>query len=263
MAHYKRITKRKEKKKELLLDPTSQIQDWFSENAGKLLMAAGGVFLAGAVAYGVVYYKKVSLADAQERLYKITQAASETFSADTDRSIAALGELIENGGPALVISQARLKLAALYMGKKEYDKAAEQYRLAVNEAGSGSLYQELSMAGEGSALAMAGRESEAERKFAKLADSARFYPRAEALLSMAYVSASKGKTREAIETLNLLKAERASFLTAEQIDGIIRRVERGDLVKALDNLKDAPSEPADGQPAGGGRIGKKSVHQAK
>jgi len=252
MGHYKRIVRKKEKKKELLVDPTSQIQDWFAENAGKLMLAGAGVFLAGVISYGVVYYQKVSISDAQAALYE---------AGGGDESISKLNALIQSGGPAKVIDQARLKLAALYVEEKKYDEAVEKYREVASSTQTGELFNELALGGEASALSLTGKEDEAKAIFSQLAESAESYPRAEALLSMAYASTAAGDNDKAVEALKRLQSESSYILPSEQIDSAIKRIERGDLEKTIAQLKKASASEPD--PSGSALIGEKSVHQSK
>lgn len=252
MAHYNRIVRKKEKKKELLSDPTTQIQHWLAENSGRLMLAAAAVFLVGAISYGVVYYQKVDISDAQQALYDATGA---------DKSISELSDLIQRGGPNDVVNQARLKLASLLVEDKQYDKAIENYRQAANSTGDGELLNELSLAGEASALSLAGKENEAATIFSKLADSAKLYPRHEALLSMAYASAAAGDKNRAVEALKRLQSESTHLLSSRQINSAINRIERGDLGNAIASLKEAPVKEPD--QAGSSLIGKKSVHESK
>ncbi|VAX24902.1 hypothetical protein MNBD_NITROSPINAE03-835 [hydrothermal vent metagenome] len=252
MGHYKRIVRKKEKKKELLIDPTSQIQDWLAENSGRLMLTAAGVFLAGVIAYGVVYYQKVRRSDAQIALYEAGSG---------DKSISELNAFIENKGPVKVINQARLILAALYVEEKKYDEAITKYRQTADATKTGELINEISLAGEASALSLSGKEDEAVDVFSKLAESEGSYPSNEALLSMAYASASAGGKDRAVETLKRLQSESSYALPSEQIEATIKRIERGDLEKAMAGLeKVSASEPV---PSGPERIGEENIHQSK
>lgn len=250
MAHYNRIARKKEIKRELLGDPTTQIQDWLTENSGRLLLAAAGIFLVGVISFGVVYYQKVGISDAQQALYEAEGG---------DKPISRLNAFIQQGGPDIVVSQARLKLSSLLVEEKQYDMAAESYKHAADATKAGDLLHELSLAGEASALALAGKEGEAVDIFSKLADSAQYYPRHEALLSMAYASAASGDKGRAVEALKRLKSEFSDIVQSEQIDSAIRRIERGDLGKAIAGLKTASASRPDR--SGSERIDEKSVHQ--
>lgn len=229
-----------------MLDPTSQVQEWFEENSGRLMIAAAAIFLAGALAYGVLYYKKTSLANAQNRLFTAIGPALtlEPTPSVRKEAIEDLNGMIEAGGPSKVIGQARIQLAALYDDAKEYEMATEQYRLAAGGFEPDSILREISVAGEASSLTRAKRASEAGPKLAKLADSAKFYPRAEALLNHAYILASENKTQQAVEVLKRLQSKSPSYLPPEMLNGIMRRIEQGELYRAMSQLDRLSAEPA-------------------
>ncbi|HEB72766.1 MAG TPA: hypothetical protein ENI77_09120 [Nitrospirae bacterium] len=252
MGHYKRIVRKKERKKELLIDPTSQIQDWLAENSGRLMLTAAGVFLAGVIAYGVVYYQKVSLSDAQMALYEAGRGGNP---------ISELDALVQSGGPVKVINQARLRLAALYVEEKKYDEAITKYRQTASATQPGELINDLALVGEASALSLSGKEDESANVFSKLAESTGSYPGNEALLSMAYASVVAGGKERAVKALKRLQSESSYALPSEQIEATIKRIERGDLEKAVAGLaKVSASEPV---PSGPARIGEENIHQSK
>jgi len=256
MAHYKRISKRKDKSPALIEGGADELQDWLGENVNRVLLAVGVVALAAAAVYGASYYRQVSFEDGQRRLYnaaRLTPATGATV-AQSAEAVAALEELIRAGGPEPVVAQARLELASLRIRAKNYERALEQYR-QVASSPAGGLYRELGMAGEATALMMAGKEAEAEPKFAALADGAKLYPRGEALVKLAYTQAAQGKNAQAVAALEKLKADHAQYLPERTVDAIIARIESGDLKKAVDSLKTASAQapkiktPASDQPS--------------
>jgi len=263
MAHYKRITRKREKNAGLVIEEPARLQEWVSENVQTIMIGLAGLVIAAIVVYGISYYQKARLVAANARLYeavRIVPMAGATTS-QSDQAIQALESIISSGGPETVINQARLELASLYMRSKDYVNAERQYAQTATQTESGTLYNELARAGQASSMIMSGREAEAEPILNELAYSALIYPRAEALMKLAFVQAALGKTSEAVSSLNRVKSEYDGFFPASYIEGSIRRIESGDTIKVASKLKSLAAEPDKiAKPAGQGKLGRDTVH---
>ncbi len=263
MAHYKRIVKKREKTAGLVIEEPARLQEWVSENIQAITIGLAGLVIAAIVVYGIGYYQKVRLVSAHTRLYEAVRVVpmAGATTAQSDQAIQELETLISSGGPDTVINQARLELAALYMRSKDYVNAERQYAQTAAQTEYGTLYNELARAGQASSMIMSGREAEAEPILNELAYSASIYPRAEALMKLAFVQAALGKKSEAVSSLNRVKSEYEGFYPASYIEGSIRRVESGDTVKVVSKLKKLAAEPDKiVKPAGQGKLGRETVH---
>ncbi len=267
MTSYKRITRKKETKQQLLESPSDKIRGWVDENSQNILFAIGGLLVAGLIAYGVVYYQQVTFADAQARLYEaVAQAPAENVNTVQARDTQlALEDVINAGGSDSVVIQARLNLASLHMRQKDYKSAIEQYNLAEGEADKGSIFKELAITGKAYAMTLAGRTDEAVTQFTQIAKTANLYPKADALMALVYTRIQSGDRAAAIETINEIAEDYPDYMTELQAERIIKRIESGALRDALEKHKNtpetAPAEPDGKTTPDPGRIDVGNVHQ--
>lgn len=241
MAHYKRITKRKETKHDLLEDPTDRLQEWFEENYRTIFIAVGSVLLAMFAYYGAGYYKTAKFERAQARLYEAQAAArQDAVTQGQAQQAVALLEDAAAGAPAEVRAQAMLDEASLLMRMGRFDEAAARYAAVAGETEPGSLYNELASAGGASALVRGGREKEAVKNLENLASGAIYYPREEARLTLAYVYAVTESADKAVKALEELKTSgESAYYSSEYLDGVMAAVKSGDLAEVYAKYKEA------------------------
>lgn len=269
MAHYKRITKRKETKHDLLEDPTDRLQEWFEDNYRQIFIAVGVALLAVATYYGVSYYKIASFERAQTRLYE-AQAVARQDAATQDQAQRAVAMLedVASGGQAQVRAQAMLDEASLLMRMGRFDEAAAKYAAVAGETEPGSLYNELAAAGQVSALVRGGREKEAVKGLENLSSGAIYYPREEARLTLAYVYAVTGSADKAVKALEELKTSgESAYYSSEYLDGVIAAVKNGDLEKVYAKYKEVAADAPKAHtgagldvPGAGAPVGQGDVH---
>lgn len=258
MGRYKRITKKRDKKKEAVGGSTETVREWVEYNLEKILISAGAVVLVAALSYGVIYYRGAKLEGANTKLYEAFSLAPEEGGGDAgiDQAISALRDVADNTSVEAVEVQARIKLGELLSRKGDWAGAAEEYGKAAGLAQEGSLLGEIAMAGEAGAFSMAGKADEAVEKYQRLADSAKYYPRSAALYSLAFASASAGAKEKAVDALDTLRAENPSFKNSEFLEDATFRIKQG-------TLGGKAGEAAAGEPVGmkESRLGPSDVHE--
>ena len=265
MGRYKRIVKKKNGDS-ALDSPSQSLWDFLSENIEKIGAAAGAVVLLAAMAYGVSYYYDSRAADAQNKLYEASKSipTEKATTTQADEAISAYKGVIEKGGPDEIIVQARLNLATAYTRKGDLAAAADEYGKAAEKAGKGSFLHEVALAGAGNTLMSLGKMDEAATKFKELYDTAKNYPKQDALFGQALALAASGKKDEATTALNKLKSEFPNYLSGDFVSDTLRRVENGELAALAKTVAAAPAAPAtQPQQAAPSPIGKTDVHAPK
>ncbi|MBI4667276.1 MAG: tetratricopeptide repeat protein [Nitrospinae bacterium] len=229
MARYNKIVRKKEEGAADIIGQPASLLDYLKENWEKAAIGLGGLAVAMAAVYGVWTYLGSQSMDAQARLYNAVKTVplEGASMAQADKGITALKAMLEKGGSSQTLAQGRLELAALHMRKNDFQGALEAYRAAKGDAGKGSLIYELATAGEGNALELSGKPDEASARFKELVDNSSYYPKQDALLSMALSLASAGKKDEAVKAINRLKTEFPDYLTADFLNDTARRIESG------------------------------------
>ncbi len=236
MGRYKRVIKKKEKGSgDLLLDSGESAKHWIAEHFSIVSLAVGALILAGALWYGLIYYNNVTYQDAQGRLYEATMLtrAASVGAEDPQTAISKAREIVERGGPGEVVAQELIALADLLFKTGDYAGASSEFEKAASVAEDGTLHHERALIGKAHCAIASGKMDEAESLFKALAQSAKFYPKADILLNLAFALAGAGKTDEAVKTLNQIKAENPSFYSEDFIADTIQRIEDGGFAPLL------------------------------
>ncbi|MDH5756437.1 MAG: tetratricopeptide repeat protein [Nitrospinota bacterium] len=238
MARYDRIAKKKSERDRLLGDPSSQSMEWLDKHGLQIGVLAAVLFVTALVLLGLGYYKRVTLEDAQNKLY--TAATQERMAAagaaPVKSAIDEYESLIATASDNNIETQARLLVAGLYMENGDPVKAAEHYSQAAKSAGPGTMFGEFSQAGLALALAAQGKSEEAQSKLLDLSKNAIFYPKSEALMELAFVQAEAGKNEQAGATLAGLKDNSAGAIPTAPVEDTIGRMKRGEISSGLKRL---------------------------
>lgn len=245
MGYYKRLIKRKEATTDILESPREMFHDWIEDNWQWLLLGAGAALAAVVIGYGVMYYLQVRAMDAQAMLYETAAAvpAEGATSAQADTAIAEL-ERVAASAPGPVAAQARMKRAALLRRAGKFEAAAAEYSEAARLAGEGTLTGELAIVGQALALERADKPAQAAAPMEKLAESANFYPRQEALRSLGYLYLAAGDKAKAESAFRRLSAAGDTSLGGSaDMTGTLARMESGSVTRALESLKGAAAAP--------------------
>ncbi|VAX22276.1 hypothetical protein MNBD_NITROSPINAE01-876 [hydrothermal vent metagenome] len=244
MGRYKKVIKKKEKGSgDLLLDSGENAKHWIVEHFSIVSLAVGALILAGALWYGMIYYNSVTYQDAQGRLYEATMVtrAASLGGEDPQTAVSKAREIVERGGPSEVVAQELIALAGLLFKTGDYTGASLEFERAAGVAENGTLHHERALIGKAHSAMAAGKIPEAEAQFKALAQSVKFYPKADILLNLAFALAGAGKTDEAVKMLNQIKADNPSFYSEDFIADTIHRIEDGGfapLLKLAATIKD-------------------------
>ncbi|MDH5639102.1 MAG: hypothetical protein OEZ04_11490 [Nitrospinota bacterium] len=238
MARYDRISKRKTDRDKLLTDPSAQSWEWLDKHGWKVGAGAAMIFVAGLIVLGVGYYSKVTLEDAQTKLFHAAALESKAAAgqASPREAIEEYESLIASSSRTDIQTQARMLLAGLYMREGEPGKAVEHFALAAAFAGEGTMFGEFSQVGMALALADQGKVDEAETKLKALSTSANYYPRDEILKELAFIQAGAGKNEEAVQTLAAASGQANPAIPSAPMDDSIGRIKRGEVTKGLEQL---------------------------
>ncbi|MDH5510400.1 MAG: hypothetical protein OEZ32_08595 [Nitrospinota bacterium] len=238
MARYDRISKRNTDKNRLLSDPSAQSWEWLDKHGWKVGAGAAVLFVAGLILLGVGYYQKVTLADAQTKLFHAAALESKASAgqASPREAIEEYENLIASSSRTDVQVQARMLLAGLYMREGEPGRAVEHFTLAAAFAGEGSMFGEFCQVGMALALADQGKADEAETKLKALSASAKFYPKEEILRELAFIQAAAGRNKEAGQTLTAASGQADPAIPSPPLDDTIGRMKRGEISKGLEQL---------------------------
>ncbi len=234
MGRYKKIVKKKDIQSSLLTDE-AEATDWLAESSGRIALFAGLILLCAVVVYGAGYYKKTAFNDSHERLFFADSVTPEINASrgQIDQGVTEFEKVIEAGGPEGVVTQARLHLASLYAKRMEYGKAVGEYDKVTGSALKGTMFHELAQAGKASVLLRKGSAEEATPILEELSGNAKFYPKSEALYSLAFAYLSSGKKSEAKSSFIQLKTDYPSFVQGNYIDNLIKDVDNKDMDPAF------------------------------
>lgn len=265
MGRYKRIKKRT-KPKDLLLTPTESAKDWLAENMEKISLGLGAVALTAALLYGVAYYREASHTDAQKKLYEAVSMApsSNATKAQAESAMASMKKLIDSGGPDIVLAQAHLGVASLLSRSGDYEGASHEYALAFDKAGQETMLREIALAGRANSLFRANKLVESERFFRELSETAQNYPKADALLSLAFVLAGSGKKDEAIGVLNKLKSEHPEYLPEIYLEDTIKHIDTDEFmdISSQDGEPPVSAEKKKQAPPDSNKIQRPQIHES-
>ncbi|VAX19285.1 hypothetical protein MNBD_NITROSPINAE02-1868 [hydrothermal vent metagenome] len=260
MGKYKHIRK-KTKSSARITDQAEQAKHWLQEHMEHIALTLGAVVLLAAIGYGVIYYRNVTINDSSEKLYLATSLVHPVkgTNAQADAAIREARRLIAEGGPDVVIAQAHINIGILLARKSEFDEAVKEFDLAMEMEEKGSLLYEIALVVKANALFRSGKADEAATYYRILSETAKNYPRSDALFSLGLSLAKAGKKDDAIGALNLLKASYPSYLPEDFIDDTIRHIEADVFIDVLSPqaaITEAPGK-TDGVPK---KIGPSTVH---
>ncbi len=260
MGKYKHIRKRS-KSSASITDQAEQAKHWLQENMEFIALGLGAIVLFAAIGYGVIYYRSVTINDSSEKLYLATSLVHPVkgTNAQADAAISEARRLVDEGGPDVVITQAHINIGILLARKSDFDAAEKEFDLAMEKAEKGSLLYEIALVVKANALFRSGKADEAAGYYRELSETAKNYPRSDALFSMALSLAKAGKKDDAIGALNLLKASYPSYLPEDFIDDTIRHIEADVFIDVLS----APTTVTEAAGKNGGapkKIGPSTVH---
>ena len=241
MARHNRITRKRTDKEELLNDPSAKGKEWLDKYGWHISILALIIFVGGLGAMAAAYYQKVTLRDANRKLFEAaTLEQKAAFGAGpAQEAIDEYEGIIAKGKGGILEIQARMFAARLYMDNGNPAKAAEHFQKAAQDAGESSMLGEMNQAGLAQAWAQQGRTAEAEAKLQDLHKNARYYPKAEILMDLAYVQATAGKAEEAKKTLGQIKTGEEGLIAPAPVEELITRIEAGEITKGLQEFRKA------------------------
>lgn len=235
MGRYKKIAKKKSADDDLLSMEADTAIDWISQNAGKLAALVAVVAISGASVFGYIYYKRVSFKDAHQHMFTASSLAPAKSANKTQgkEAIEALSKLTHKNGSARVQALVYLEIASLQSRIGDYKSAVETYNKLTAISPKGSLTYELALAGWANALIRSGKAGKAPQPLKELSETAKHYPRSDALYTLAFAYAASGQKDTAIGALNKIKSDYPAFLASDFLDDLIRRIDADELEKAF------------------------------
>lgn len=246
MSRHNKIVKKKSGKDELIGDPAAASIHWVEAHGWKITAIAVVLFVVALVGISAAYYGKVTFNSAQSKLYDaaVKEQKAEAGAGKMKDAVDEYESMIASGGKSGAIIQARMSVARLYVDGGEPAKAAEHFLLAAKAAGEDTLVGELCQVGLAQAWAKQGKVAEAEAKLNGLAAGAKYYPKAEILIDLAYIQAAAGNNKEAGKTLAKIKSGDGGLVVPIPVEDTIGRMERGEITEGLKDLSKAMAAAA-------------------
>jgi tetratricopeptide (TPR) repeat protein len=201
--------------------------DFLGDRWPLVAAACAAAILLSAAVYGALYYTEARRDAAQVGLYqarKIVPATGAT-EAQAEAGIEALNALVAAGGPADVMAQAYLELAALHGRSGRYQESYDEYAMAKAAAAADSFFSSLADAGRANSLFRLGKYDEAATIYGLVADSGGAYPKGPLFYGMAVSQAMAGKKEAAIGALTRLKNEAPDYMPSDVVDDLSRRID--------------------------------------